>query len=478
MVTGLPALSRPASGLPAVVIAAPSSGSGKTTISTGIMGALRRAGHRVAPFKVGPDYIDPGYHSVAAGRPGRNLDAVMMGRDAMVPSLRWGSAGCDIAVVEGVMGLFDGRIDLTEGAALEPAAEGSTAAVASTIGAPVVLVVDARGHSQSIGALVHGFATYDPSVRIAGVILNRVGSTRHEQVMRQACDRIGIPVIGSVPRAAALEVPSRHLGLVTAAEHGTAAVDAVDAMTDLASRHIDVEEVVRIAGLARVPEAPAWDPHTAAVESVHPDRAPGGRPVVAVAGGPAFTFGYVEQAEVLRAAGADVAVFDPRHDRLPEGSAGLVVPGGFPELHAAELAANIPLLQDIRALADNGRPVHGECAGLLYLAASLDGHRMAGVLDLDVEFGDRLTLGYRDAVALTDSVMFDAGHRIRGHEFHRTHVVRVGAVSPAWGWRRETETVREGAVALRGRVHASYLHTHPVATADGLGRFVAAARTV
>ncbi|KQU02799.1 cobyrinic acid a,c-diamide synthase [Rhodococcus sp. Leaf7] len=457
--------------LPAVVIAAPSSGSGKTTVATGIMGALRAAGRRVAPFKVGPDYIDPGYHAVAAGRPGRNLDAVMMGRDAMVPSLRWGSAGCDIAVVEGVMGLFDGRIDLSEGAATEPGAEGSTAAVASAIGAPVVLVVDARGHSQSIGALVHGFSTYDPSVRIAGVILNRVGSPRHEAVLRQACDRIGVPVIGSVPRAAALEVPSRHLGLVTAAEHGSAAVDAVSAMTALATQHVDLEELSRIADSAHVPAGTAWDPREAAGPTAN-----AGTPVIAMAGGPAFTFGYAEHVEVLRAAGADVAVFDPRHDRLPEGTSGLVVPGGFPELHAAELAANELLLHDIRDLVDAGHPVHGECAGLLYLAQSLDGHRMAGVLDLDVEFGSRLTLGYRDAVAVTDSVMFDAGTRVTGHEFHRTSVSRRGTADNAWGWRRDGASLMEGAVASGGRVHASYLHTHPVATAAGIARFVAASR--
>ncbi|MBY6679886.1 cobyrinate a,c-diamide synthase [Rhodococcus sp. BP-316] len=454
--------------LPAVVIAAPSSGSGKTTIATGIMGALRAAGRRVAPFKVGPDYIDPGYHGVAAGRPGRNLDAVMTGRDAMVPALRWGASGCDIAVVEGVMGLFDGRIDPH---ATGPAAEGSTAAVAAAIGAPVILVVDSRGHSQSIGALVHGFSTYDPSVRVAGVILNRVGSERHEAVLRQACDRVGVPVIGSVPRAGALEVPSRHLGLVTAAEHGSAAVDAVAAMTELVSRHVDVDALARIAATAQVPTAEPWSPDAAVGVRIE-----GPRPVVAVAGGPAFTFGYAEQPEVLRAAGADVAVFDPRHDRLPEGATGLVVPGGFPELHAAELAANEPLLHDIRALADAGWPVHGECAGLLYLATSLDGHRMAAVLDLDVEFGSRLTLGYRDAVALTGSVMFDVGQRITGHEFHRTHVVRAGSFEPAWAWRRDGSTVQEGSVGAGGRVHASYLHTHPVATARGFARFVAACR--
>ncbi|WP_308126476.1 cobyrinate a,c-diamide synthase [Rhodococcoides corynebacterioides] len=457
--------------LPAVVVAAPSSGSGKTTIATGIMGALRAAGHRVAPFKVGPDYIDPGYHTVAAGRPGRNLDAVMIGSDALVPLVRWGARGSDIAVIEGVMGLFDGRIETGDSA--DPAAEGSTAAVATTVGAPVILVIDARGQSQSVGAVVHGFATHDPRVRLGGVILNKVGSARHEAVLRQSCERVGVPVLGAIPRSGALDVPSRHLGLVTATEHGDAAVAAVEAMAALVARHVDLEAVVRLARTARVPAATAWTPDAAVGE-----MPAGPRPVVAVAGGPAFTFGYTEHAEILAAAGAEVVTVDPRVDRLPDDAAGLVVPGGFPELHAEDLAANHDLLADVRALADRAAPIHGECAGLLYLATALDGHTMAGVLDLDAEFGSGLTLGYRDAVATTDSVLFDAGTRVTGHEFHRTRVVRAGDHPTAWAWRRDGETVREGAVGASGRVHASYLHTHPVATAGALVRFVAACRSV
>ncbi|MER2222929.1 MAG: cobyrinate a,c-diamide synthase [Rhodococcus sp. (in: high G+C Gram-positive bacteria)] len=212
------------SSTPAVVIAAPASGSGKTTVATGLIGALRRSGSSVAPFKVGPDYIDPGYHGLAAGRPGRNLDTVLVGPDRIGPLYRHGTAGCDIAVVEGVMGLFDGKIDEANS---QPSAEGSTAQVASILGAPVVLVIDARGHSQSLAAVLHGFATYDAGVRIGGVILNRVGSARHEQVLRHACDKVGVAVLGVVPRLTELEVPSRHLGLIPAAEHGAAAVAAL-----------------------------------------------------------------------------------------------------------------------------------------------------------------------------------------------------------------------------------------------------------
>lgn len=446
---------------PAVVIAAPASGSGKTTLATGLIGALRRAGHQVAPFKVGPDYIDPGYHGLAAGRPGRNLDPVLVGEDRVVPLYRHGAHGCDIAVVEGVMGLFDGRIDENR---TEAVAEGSTAQVASLLGAPVVLVVDARGHSQSLAALLHGFATFDSSVRLGGVILNRVGSERHEQVLRAACDRVGIPVLGALPRMAELEVPSRHLGLIPAVEHGAAATAAVDAMTELVAEHVDLRAIVDLAGGSV--QGPAWDPvvELAAVAD--------GAPLVAMAGGPAFTFGYAEHRELLIAAGAQVVVFDPLTDELPHGTAGLVLPGGFPEEHAGALSANEKLRKAVADGAAHNLPVHAECAGLLYLTRSLDGHPMAGVIDADAEFGPRLTLGYRDAVALHDSTLWRAGTRVRGHEFHRTRLTRTGPESAAWGW-RTTTSVTEGAVVRQ--VHASYLHTHPAGNPDAIARFVDAA---
>ncbi|MCM6774026.1 cobyrinate a,c-diamide synthase [Nocardia sp. CDC159] len=471
----------------AVVIAAPASGSGKTTLATGLIGALRAAGHRVAPFKVGPDYIDPGYHGLAAGRPGRNLDPVLVGTDRVVPLYRYGAQGCDIAVVEGVMGLFDGRIDDNHAA---PIAEGSTAQVAALLGAPVVLVVDARGHSQSLAALLHGFATFDSGIRLGGVILNRVGSERHEEVLRAACARVGLPVLGALPRMAELVVPSRHLGLIPAVEHGSSARYAVDAMTELVAAHVDLGAVVRLAG-ANTP-GPVWDPAEAVAAggdgatggpsagaradgTVSQGRSvPTGEPVIAVAGGPAFTFGYAEHRELLAAAGARVAVFDPLTEELPGGAAGLVLPGGFPEEHAANLAANTPLLDAVATAARDGMPIHAECAGLLYLTRSLDGHRMAGVLDAAAEFGPRLTLGYRDAVALADTALWAAGERVRGHEFHRTRLTEAAAEPPAWAWRTPSgETVREGATVHR--VHASYLHTHPAGNPAMIHRFVTAA---
>lgn len=541
-------------GAAGIVLAAPASGSGKTTVATGLIGALRRAGRRVAPFKVGPDYIDPGYHGLAAGRPGRNLDPVLVGRDRIAPLYRHGSRDCDLAIVEGVMGLFDGRID---DRSADPVAEGSTAQVASILGLPVILVVDARGHSQSLAALLHGFATFDSGVRLGGVILNRVGSERHEQVLRAACDRVGLPVLGALPRLAELEVPSRHLGLIPAVEHGSAALQAVDAMTDSVARHIELPAVAALAVAPR--PGTVWDPVQAEnpVQGVAVDESPGfvatgdtgslgvaaepGRaaeqkagagvagmpagpavlpgssgpaasrgagpgpvvaadractvpaapdrsgkvtetslvardssPVIAMAGGPAFTFGYAEHRELLTAAGAEVVVFDPLHDPLPAEAAGLVLPGGFPEEHAEALAANAELRAAVAEQARFGLPVHAECAGLLYLAASLDGHPMVGVLDVVAEFGPRLTLGYREAVALADSPLWRAGERVLGHEFHRTRLVTTGSRASAWAWRAGREQVREG--VLVHQVHASYLHTHPAGNPAAVHRFVSTAR--
>ncbi|MGB8405072.1 MAG: cobyrinate a,c-diamide synthase [Mycobacterium sp.] len=444
---------------PAVVVAAPASGSGKTTVATGLMGALRRAGHRVASAKVGPDFIDPGYHALATGRPGRNLDPVLVGEELIGPLYRHGSSGADIVVVEGVMGLFDGRI--TE-QPMSPV-PGSTAHVAGLLGTPVLLVVDARGQSQSIAALLHGFSTFDSSVRVAGVILNRVGTPRHEQVLRQACEQAGVPVLGAIPRADELEVPSRHLGLVTAVEHGRLAQQAVSAMTELVARHVDIEAVVRCAGIGAL-DAP-WDPGIEAV----------GRPVtVALAAGKAFSFGYTEHVELLARAGAQVIPFDPLTDGLPDGARALLIPGGFPEQFTAELSANALVRQQIAALARSGAPVHAECAGLTYLVDDLDGHPMCGVFAGSARFTPRLTLGYRDAVAVADSSVHSAGKRVVGHEFHRTTVEFDGEYSPAWVFRGAGgATMHDGAVRLG--VHAGYLHTHPAVHPQSVRRFVEAA---
>jgi cobyrinic acid a,c-diamide synthase len=424
------------------------------------MAALRRRGTAVAPFKVGPDYIDPGYHTLAAGRPGRNLDPVLVGADRIAPLARHGAAGAEIAVVEGVMGLFDGRI---------PDGAGSTAEVAGLLGAPVLLVVDCRGQSRSLAALLHGFRSFDPATRIAGVVLNRVGSARHEEVLRAAADEAGLPVLGALPRRAALEVPSRHLGLVTAAEHGGAATAAVDAMAELVAAHVDLDAVLGLA--APLPAGPAWSPadavHERGTRGAETSDSPPRGGVVAVLGGPAFTFGYAEHVELLAAAGVEPVTVDPLRDTaLPPGTGGLVLPGGFPEEHVAGLAANAPLLAAVRELAASGAPVHAECGGLLYLCGTLDGTRMCGVLPAVATRAERLTLGYREAVALTDSALHPAGARVTGHEFHHWSVTPRAGAAAAWGWRGAGP---EGFV-LAG-VHASFLHTHPAGDAAAVARF-------
>ena len=450
--------------VPAVVVAAPASGSGKTTLATGLIGALRKAGHTVAPFKVGPDFIDPGYHTLAAGRPGRNLDPVLVGDRLIGPLYAHGAGGAHIAVIEGVMGLFDGRIGL---AATIPAA-GSTAHVAGLLGAPVILVVDARGQSHSIAALLHGFSTFDTATRVAGVILNRVGSARHEHVLRQACEHAGVPVLGAIPRAVELELPTRHLGLITAVEYGRRARLAVEAMTAVVARHVDLAAVVAAAGIRAAD--PPWDPAAAVGQTA------GGHAIVAMAAGKAFSFSYAEHAELLRAAGADVVEFDPLVDRLPDGTDAVLLPGGFPEQFTAELSANDVVRRQVNKLAAAGSPVHAECAGLIYLASELDGHPMCGVLAGSARFTPQLKLAYRDAVAVADSSLYCVGQRVVGHEFHRTAITFTDSYQPAWVYRGdEVDTVRDGVV--HAGVHASYLHTHPAAVPEAVTRFVARAGT-
>ncbi|MFG2623393.1 cobyrinate a,c-diamide synthase [Streptomyces sp. NPDC048473] len=466
----------PAVNVPRLVIAAPSSGSGKTTVATGLMAAFAGRGLAVSAHKVGPDYIDPGYHTLATGRPGRNLDAYMCGPELVAPLFAHGARGCDLAVVEGVMGLYDGASGQGELA--------STAQVAKLLRAPVVLVVDASSQSRSVAALVHGFASWDPQVRIGGVILNKVGSQRHEVLLREALDESGVPVLGVLRRAEQVAVPSRHLGLVPVAERRGDAVGAVAAMADRVRAGCDLDAVMALARSAPAVPGEVWDaaeavgacggavplPAPSHNRGSAPDpapRTPDGPKVVAVASGPAFTFSYAEHTELLAAAGAEVVPFDPlRDEALPEGTRGLVIGGGFPEVYASELSANAALRKAVAELVESGAPVAAECAGLLYLARSLDGLPMCGVLDAEGRMSERLTLGYREAVAVSDSVLAEPGTRVRGHEFHRTVLEPGAGTEPAWGLHQPERRV-EGFV--QQGVHASYLHTH-WASAPGMAR--------
>ncbi|MBU3871607.1 cobyrinate a,c-diamide synthase [Streptomyces sp. 4503] len=467
--------------VPRLVIAAPASGSGKTTVTAGLMAAFAERGLDVSPHKVGPDYIDPGYHALAissaassagrsragGARPGRNLDAYLCGPQRIAPLFLHGAAGCDLALVEGVMGLFDGAAGQGELA--------STAHVAKLLRAPVVLVVDASSQSRSVAALVHGFASWDPEVRVAGVILNKVGSDRHEVMLREALEGCGVPVFGALRRMREVRAPSRHLGLVPVAERRAEAVDSAAALAARVRKGCDLDGLLALARSAPPLSEPVWDPEEEMRRVVAAAPGAGGRggraarPVVAVAGGAAFTFSYAEHTELLTAAGARVVPFDPlRDERLPEGTGGLVIGGGFPEVYAPELSANEPLRAAVARLAASGAPIAAECAGLLYLARSLDGEPMCGVLATEAQMSERLTLGYREAVAISDTALAAAGTRVRGHEFHRTTIVPGAGAEPAWGLvhpERRTEGFAQG------NVHASYLHVHWASVPGAAARF-------
>ncbi|WP_242905316.1 cobyrinate a,c-diamide synthase [Actinomadura terrae] len=452
------------SGVPRIVVAAPASGSGKTTVATGLMAAFTARGLAVSPHKVGPDYIDPGYHALATGRPGRNLDPWLTSEDLVVPLFLHGAAGADVAVVEGVMGLYDGTAGTVPSGSLGGGDYASTAHVATLLDAPVVLVVDASAAAgRSVAALVHGFRSFG-TARVGGVILNRLGSDGHERMCREALAELGLPVLGALRRHEDAATPSRHLGLVPAAERRPDAVASVRRMGEMVASSCDLDAVLALARDVPALDAAPWDP----AEEV--DAPSGGeRPRIAVAGGPAFTFGYAENEELLDAAGAEVVRFDPlRDEALPEGTRGVVIGGGFPEVYAAELSANEPLRKDLAAFAQSARPLYAECAGLLYLAEELDGAPMCGVLDgVKATMAPRLTLGYRAAVAVTDSVVARTGERLRGHEFHRTvtepgHGGSSGKPGgPGGTWRAAWQWSTSGPEGfVKGECVASYLHLH------------------
>ncbi len=450
--------------LPRIVIAAPASGSGKTTVATGLMAALSRRGLRVSPHKVGPDYIDPGYHALACGRPGRNLDPWLVGEQRIVPLLWHGSATpepADIAVIEGVMGLYDGAAGQSSTQVAGRAGFASTAHVAARTASPVLLVLDVRAQARTAAAVVCGMRAFDPSIRIGGVVLNRVGSGRHEKLLREALAEIDVPVVGAIPRAEEVAAPSRHLGLVPAAERSAVAVAGVEALAGLVAAHIDLDAVMAVAVAAPSLPDQHWDPATEVGGAL--TRA---APAVAVAAGAAFTFGYAETAELLGAAGARVLPFDPLHDSaLPAGTRGVVLGGGFPEEYAEALAANTCLRAE---LATFDGPVHAECAGMLYLGQSLDGVPMCGRLPVRARMTPHLTLGYREAVAAYGSSVAAEGEVVRGHEFHRTTTDPPYGDCPAWSW----GGARHG---FAGRLlHASYLHTHWAGHPGAARRFVAA----
>jgi cobyrinic acid a,c-diamide synthase len=392
------------------VVAGTHSSVGKTTVAIGLLAAWRRQGVRPAPFKAGPDYIDPGLHSQAAGRASRNLDVWLLDDSALRGVFRRGMRNADVAVIEGVMGLFDG-IGATQ--------EASTAALARVLASPVVLVVDVAAMSGTAAALVLGCQGMRPGVQLAGVVLNRVGSEGHLQATTEAIrNATGLPVLGSLPDDPRLAVPERHLGLVPAGEGGVPA-ETIEHLADLVIQRFDLAELWRIASSA--PALPAWSAASFGVES----RAEPRRARIAVAQDRAFGFYYQDTIDVLGECGADIVSFSPLEaSALPDGSQGLYLGGGFPELYAAELARNPRMGPAIRAHARAGKPIYAECGGLMALGRTLttfEGETlpMYGVVPMDSRMQTRtLTIGYREVEAMRGSPLMPRGARVRGHEFH------------------------------------------------------------
>lgn len=399
-----------------LIIGAARSGSGKTSVTIGLLRAFRRRGIRVGGAKSGPDYIDPGFHHAATGRPGVNLDSWAM-QPALLSALAAGAANdTDLLIVESAMGLFDG---IRAGAGRT----GSAADLARLFGLPVLLVLDVSGQSQTVAAIAKGFAIYDPGVDIAGVVLNRVASERHRKLAAEAVEEIGLPVVGALMRDPTMMLPERHLGLVQASEHA-ALEDFINGMADRMEGSIDLDAVERIA----VPFAPAAGDFGAALPP------PGQR--IALASDAAFTFVYPHVAAHWRAAGAEIVPFSPLADEAPDPSCDACwLPGGYPELHAGQLAAAEKFRAGMKRFAED-RPVHGECGGYMVLGETLedaDGvvHRMLGLLGQGTSFARRkMNLGYRQAVLKSDCPIGRKGDTIRGHEFHYARVVTAGDDEP------------------------------------------------
>lgn len=429
---------------PRLVIAAPHSGAGKTTVTLALAAALAAAGEVVQPFKIGPDYIDPTHHAAVTGRTAVNLDAWFFPGPQLVALFAHAMRGATFGLIEGVMGLFDGR-----GAVDAPT---STAGVAELLRAPVILVVDAAGMAGSIAAVARGFADFRPGLRLAGVIANRVGSERHAAILREALEAVGLPLLGWLPKDPGLELPARHLGLVLAGETSLprAALAAAGARFDLQA----ILAIARSAG----PLPPA--------EPLLPEPGPP-RARIALARDAAFSFYYPEALELLRRLGAELIPFSPLADeRLPAADA-LYLGGGYPELHAERLAANQPMRQAIRAFRG---PIVAECGGLMYLASGFhDGttlHPMVGLVPGTARMADRPVLGYREVVALAASPVALPGWRLRGHEFH---YARLEPPRPA-AWQRADGHETEG--FTDGRVLASFIHLYLPAHPAAARRFI------
>jgi len=442
---------------PALLIAGTHSGCGKTTVTLGVMAALARRGLAVQPFKCGPDFIDPSLHRMVTGRVSRNLDVRMCGKDFVRATFARHSPAIGCSVVEGVMGLFDGG-------------EGSAATLAKTLDLPVILVIDVRSAAESVAAVVHGFATLDPQLTLAGVVCNRIGSDKHRTMVAEAIQaHSNVPIIGFLPRREEVSIPSRHLGLHMGDEHPLQG-ESLEVLAQLTEEHLDLDLLLRIAGDRRSVSA-----------TDTPDQLPAHDQQVrlGVARDAAFCFYYEDNLDLLRAAGAELVFFSPLEDRhLPAGLHGLYLGGGYPELYARSLSENTTMREQIRAFAESGRPVYGECGGFMYLCASitdLEDHRfpMAGLYPFQARMQRHLrSLGYRQPVVKQDCLLAPAGAVLHGHEFHYSTIDTEGLAVPSAYFLENGRP--EG--FLRHNTLAGYVHLHWGRTPEVAARFVQACR--
>ena len=435
--------------VPRIVIAGVTSGVGKTTVALATMHAFRNKGLRVQPFKVGPDFIDPSYHSLITGRQSRNLDVWMMGRRGVGECFVNACIGADVAVIEGVMGLFDGMSGRNNFA--------STAHVARILKAPVILVVDAAKAARSVAAIVLGFLRFDRSIRIAGIILNNVAGDRHARYILEALEtKANIPVVGIIRRNSAAKLQERHLGLVPALELNDKKRKAIVDAARLVYEQIDSDKLLKICGTEPLPDAAASS-----------QKRSSGRIRLAVALDDSFNFYYSDNLDALRNCGARLEYFSPVHDgQLPHDIQGIIIGGGFPEVLADKLEKNSKMLKAIRNAVEDGMPVYAECGGLMYLTRSIRGYKgepkawkMAGLVDADTIMTGKLTLNYTEASC--NSVLLGRT-KVRGHEFHYSQITNISNDSRfAYTLRKGqgVDNAKDGFVVGENGL-AAYMHLH------------------
>jgi cobyrinic acid a,c-diamide synthase len=478
--------------IPKILIAGSHSGVGKTTITMGLIAALRRRGLRVQPFKAGPDYIDPTYHSLAAGRPCRNIDTWMTPPDRALALFHKAGQTADIAIIEGVMGVYDGFSYDHE--------EGSSAQIAKLVGATVLLVLDVGKVARSAGAIAYGYTQFDPELKIVGFILNRCGSPGHYEGVKLAVESAtNLPVLGWLPKEAGLHIPERHLGLVPTDERGEL-TDFIQHAADVVEQYLNLDHILEAAGNRQANPAqaawtrPVWIESNAAFgpnealasKSASPDRAQSleTSPKIAVARDTAFSFYYEDNLELLRESGAEILFFSPQSQpELPAGSSGLYLGGGFPEMYAAQLAANTALKAAIRRAYAARMPIYAECGGFMYLTEAiidLEGrrHEMVGLVPGLTRMQPRLmSLGYRVVESPGGNFLLPQGVTARGHEFHWSRWEKPADAPPAWRIqpRRADESPRADGYSA-GNLIAAYVHLHFAGRPELAHNFVTACR--